>query len=202
MKRDLSEEQNVMHLYEIILSVIDQNGPASIPSICQHINEQPIYSNNREKLVQESQIKSVLSKKKDLFTVKNEIVSIRPEKDFVSLNVELVKSSSPCLKIRVDFIRKNFIYFEVNMDQSNKLQYQPVIAGSVDEFKQEIFRLKIWDWEANYEPDGIILDGTSWSIVLKTRANTYKSSGLELFPKEWTKFCRALMKLTGKRCCK
>jgi hypothetical protein len=198
MKRNLSEEQKLLHLYEIVLYIIDQNGPAAIPSICEQINNQPNFMQNRKKFVQPAQIKSVISKKKDLFIVQNDVVSIRPEKNMVSLCIEIGKCFSPWYKIRVDFVRNNFIFFEMNLDTSNRLANDPIEAGNIDDFKQALFRMKIWNWEENYEPDGIVLDGTSWSVVLKTKGQTYRSNGLDLFPKEWTKFCRSLSKLTGK----
>ena len=47
----------------------------------------------------------------------------------------------------------------------------------------------------------IVLDGTCWSITLETIGQTYKSEGLNVFPKEWAKFSKALTKLIGKKLC-
>ena len=161
-----------MNMYELILNIIDQKGPTSIPSICEEVNRNPIFMQQRSKPVQLSQIKSVLTRKSDLFLVHN---------------------------VKVDFIKKDFTFFEWNFDPTKKLEYEPLLYGSMDEFKQEIYRLKIWNWDLNYEQEGIILDGMCWSISLETRTKTYKSQGLQTFPKEWARFCRALSKLTGKK---
>lgn len=196
-KRNCSEE-NKMNMYEVILSIIDQRGPATIPSICQLVNENPTFMKERMKPVQLSQVKSVISRKKDLFSLNNNVVSLLPDKELVSLTAEIGGAQSPWFKIRVDFKRKTFVFFEMNVDPKNQLLYVPTVAGSTEEFKKELYRIKIWNWESQYEPNGIVLDGTSWSITLKTKSKTYKSKGLKLFPKDWKKFCKALEKLTGK----
>ncbi|KAA9025756.1 hypothetical protein [Niallia endozanthoxylica] len=187
-----------MNMYEIILSYLDQAGHASIPSICQQVNNNPLFMKERKKPVRHTHIKSVISRKKDLFYVHNDMVSLLPERNLVSLTANIEKCGSPWFQVKVDFNYRHFIFFEMNLDPCEKLQYRPVVSGSTNEFKQEIYRLNIWDWEPNYDKAGIVLDGTSWSVKLETRSKTYKSEGLQCFPKEWTKFCCALTKLTGK----
>ncbi|WP_071395217.1 hypothetical protein [Bacillus tuaregi] len=187
-----------MNMYEIILSYLDRAGPASIPSICQQVNQNPLFMKERDKPVKPTQIKSVISRKRDLFYVHDDMVALLPERNLVSFTANIDKCGGPWLRVKVDFIQKSFIFFEINLDPSEKLEYTPVKPGCTEEFKQEIYRLNMWDWQANYEETGIILDGTSWSICLETKSKTYKSEGLQSFPKGWTKFCRALVKLTGK----
>jgi hypothetical protein len=188
-----------MNMYELILNIIDQKGPTSIPSICEEVNRNPIFMQQRSKPVQLSQIKSVLTRKSDLFLVHNDVVSLLPEKELIELNVQTGGCGGPLRNVKVDFIKKDFTFFEWNFDPTKKLEYEPLLYGSMDEFKQEIYRLKIWNWDLNYEQEGIILDGMCWSISLETRTKTYKSQGLQTFPKEWARFCRALSKLTGKK---
>lgn len=199
MKGSFSEEPKIMNMYEIILSILDQKGPTSIPSICQQVNQDPIFMKERDRPVQQRQVKSVISRKKDLFSVHNDMVSLLPEKHFISLTAEVGECGSPFFKVKVDFIKKTFIFFEINLDPSKQLEYKPVEPGSTDEFKQALYQLNIWDWDVNYEQDGIVLDGTCWSIRLETRAKIFRSEGLQSFPKEWTKLCRALTKLTGRK---
>ena len=187
-----------MNMYEIILKIIDQKGPSSIPSICDDVNQHPIYMQQRNKPVPLSQIKSVISRKNDLFSVQDNVVSLLPEKELMELTVQVERSEGQWLKVQVDFIKKDFTFFEWNFVPTKKLEYGPFTIGSIDEFKQEIYRLKIWNWDLNYEQEGIILDQICWKICLETKGKTYKSQGLQTFPKEWTKFCLALSKLTGK----
>ena len=188
-----------MNMYEVILNIIDQKGPVSIPSICQEINQNRIFMQERDKPVQPSQIKSAISRKRDLFYVENNIVSLLPEKELISLTVQISYGKGPWIKVDVDFIEKNFVFFEWNLEPVSNRKYEPIKAGSTDDFKHSIFRLKVWDWEINYDQEGIILDGINWAVRLETKAKVYKSDGLQDFPKDWTKFCQALRKLTGKK---
>ena len=187
-----------MNMYEIILKIIDQKGPSSIPSICEDVNHHPIYMQQRNKPVQLSQIKSVITRKNDLFSIQGDVVSLLPEKELMELTVQVEGSEGKWFKVEVNFIEKDFTFFEWNFAPTKKLAYEPFTNGSIDEFKQEIYRLKIWNWDLNYEQEGIILDGMCWKICLETKGKTYKSQGLQTFPKEWVRFCRVLSKLTGK----
>jgi hypothetical protein len=197
-----------MNLYEVILNMIDKQGPASIPSICNEINQNHEYMRERDKPVQQAQVKSVIRRKRDLFSCENEVVSLLPDKELRSFTVNAGAGRGPWVKIDVDFIRNIFTCFEWNLEPvtSGKTfstptanRYDTIVIGNIDDFKHELYRLKIWDWNSNYEPDGIVLDGINWSIYLDTKAKVYKSEGLQKFPDNWTKFCKALTKLTGKK---
>lgn len=197
-----------MNLYEIILNMINKQGPASIPSICNEINQNPVYMQERIKPVQQVHVKSAVSRKKDLFSCEDEVVSLLPDKELRSLTVNIGACRGPWVKVDVDFIRNIFTYFEWNLDpvplgktfstpKANR--YDTIVVGNIDDFMQELYRLKIWDWDSSYEPEGIVLDGINWSVNLYTKAKVYKSEGLQKFPRNWTKFCKAINNLTGKK---
>ena len=98
------------------------------------------------------------------------------------------------------YFKKDFTFFEWNFASNKEIRIWTVYNWKYRyEFKQEIYRLKIWNWDLNYEQEGIILDGMCWKICLETKGKTYKSQGLQTFPKEWARFCRILSKLTGKK---
>ncbi|WP_077213382.1 hypothetical protein [Bacillus dakarensis] len=186
-----------MNMYEIILDIIDKKGPVTFTSILNELNEMPLNS-PRKRPVQLSHIKSVVSRKKDLFSVENDLVSIREEKEFLSLSVYIAGILGPSYKLTVDFSRNRFYFFDLIFDSPQPKERQRVYnVGSVEEFKKEIYRLKIWDWEQDYQPDSLVLDGTSWSVKLRTKATVYESEGLQCFPKDWFKFCKSISKLTG-----
>ena len=186
-----------MNMYEVIINILDQKGPVSIPSLCQEINQNPIFMDERDKPVQQSHIKSVISRKKDLFAVENDIVSLLPEKDFMALIVRIGYFRGPWIKIEIDFVKKTFLLFEMNLEPVVPQKIKMSNLGTTDDFKQALYRLKLWDWNTQYDADGIILDGISWSIVLTTKSKIYRSEGLQRYPKEWPKFCQELTKLTG-----
>ncbi|MEH7113648.1 hypothetical protein V7124_14835 [Neobacillus niacini] len=103
-------------------------------------------------------------------------------------------------KIHVDFFRNTFTVFEWK-NKDNALPFTPLERkriGSIEDFKNEIYLMKIWEWERSYrKEEGIILDGKYWSIKLNTKGKVYESEGIECFPHDWEQFCQAVEKLTG-----
>ena len=89
MKGKFSEEPKIMNLYVLICSIIDRYGPTSILSICEKVNNHAQFMKERDKPVGQAQIKSVISRKKDLFAVHDDIVSLLPERVFVSMTAEI-----------------------------------------------------------------------------------------------------------------
>ncbi|WP_428908540.1 hypothetical protein [Niallia sp. Krafla_26] len=201
MNGKISGESSIMNLDVMIYSIIDQNGPTSIPSICQKINSYFFIRGVKIKPIGQAQILSAIRRKKDTFQMDNGLVILRPERILTTFIAEIGTCHSPWFKVKVDFLRKTFILLEMNLDLDHQLQYQPLKAGSTDDFKLEIYKLKCWDWESSYEKQEIVLDGICWSIRLKTITNSYKSEGLDLFPKEWPAFYEALTRLLGKKLC-
>lgn len=103
-------------------------------------------------------------------------------------------------KVHVDFFRNTFSVFEWrNKDYTLPFtNLEPKSIGSMEDFKREIYLMKIWEWEPFYQKEeGIILDGKYWSIRLNTKAKIYDCEGMECFPPEWERFCQAVEKLTG-----
>lgn len=193
------KEMITMNMYEIILDIIDKRGPTTFTSICNELNEMPV-NYDRKRPVKLSHIKSVISRKKELFSVDNGIVSIREEKEFETFSIYMAGIHGPAYKLIVDFTKNKFYFFELLFDSPQQIDKKRMYhVGSVEEFKKEIYRLKIWKWEQDYQPESLVLDGTSWRVKLKTKAAVYESEGLQCFPKEWSKFCKSITKLTGKK---
>lgn len=187
-----------MNMYEIIIDILEKKGPVSYHSIVDEMNEMNWLRNERKNPVQVSHVKSVISRKKDLFSVTDDIVSIREEKEMVSLTAMIGGYPGPSYKVFVDFLQNRFYFFEWNIDcLSPNSKEKTIYIGDVEEFKKEVIRLKIWNWEADYQLDSLVLDGTSWSVTLNTKGKVYESEGLQSFPKNWSKFCKALSNLIG-----
>ncbi|WP_141433558.1 hypothetical protein [Bacillus sp. 03113] len=186
-----------MSMYEKILEILDKKGPLSIPIICDEINQNAKSFGEDEKPVKEAHIKSVISRKKELFTVKDDIVSILPEKEFLCLKV-VQEMSGSWQKLNVDFIKSRFIVFEWHSEQFQSFSTPSETIGSVDELKKELYRMKIWDWESNDEQAKNVQDELRWSIKLETKGKTFIKNGIQTHPKEWKKLCQSISKLIGK----
>ncbi len=67
-----------MRVYETILSILEEKGPLPIPAICHEVNQ--VLVSNREKPVLPAYIKSIVTRKRDVFRVKGGNISIHPDK--------------------------------------------------------------------------------------------------------------------------
>jgi len=78
-----------MKMYEAILDILGKKGNATIPVICQEMSEheQSVVSEND--LVEPSYIKTLVSSNNELFLLKDDIVSIRPDKEPLLMTVVL-----------------------------------------------------------------------------------------------------------------
>lgn len=190
----------VMNMYEVIIDILEKKGPVSFHSICEEMNERNWTSKSgKENPVQVSQVKSVVTRKKDLFSVTGDIVSIREEKELQSLTAMIGRFPGPSFKVEVDFVHQRFYMFEwrnASLMQKDR-EEKTIYIGNVEQFKKEVIRLKIWNWERDYQPEALVLDGISWSVILKTKGKLYESEGLHTFPENWHKFCRAISQLIG-----
>ena len=187
-------------MYEAILDILEKKGNATIPVICEEMNEhdQSIVS-EKENTVEPSYIKTLVSSNNELFLLKDDIVSIRPDKEPVLLTVVLHGYPGPEMRVRIDFKRNTFTYFEWHLDSKASRPFHAGKFGSVEEFKKKLYPLKLWEWEEDYQTEGIVVDGTSWSVILKTKGKTYESRGLDSFPNQWREFCQAVSRLVGKK---
>ncbi|MBT2677913.1 hypothetical protein J7E38_02815 [Bacillus sp. ISL-35] len=187
-----------MKMYEAILTILQEKGNATIPFICEEMNDHaPDLARRRNPIFEPSYIKTLISRNTELFVLNDETVSIRPDKEPLLLNVVLHGYPGPELRVRIDFKRNTFTYFEWHLDSRAPGPLKKGKYGSVEEFKKQLYTFKLWNWQDDYHTEGIIVDGTSWSVTLKTKGKTYESKGLEAFPKEWVEFCKAISKLVG-----
>jgi hypothetical protein len=187
-----------MNIYETIISILDEKGPLSIPLICQEVND--LLVTERSNPILPSHIKSIVTRKKDLFREREGNISIAPEKIPYSITAILDNDEGINYQLNVDFIKKSFLFFEWRNKGHQKSNQAPQARklGSIAEFKREIMALKIWEWQSYYGPEvGITLGKTNWTIKLKTKCKTYVFEGTDCYPEKWTEFCQSIEKLAG-----
>ncbi|MGA9226939.1 MAG: hypothetical protein WB217_11415 [Mesobacillus sp.] len=188
-----------MKMYKAILDILVKKGTATIPVICKEMSEQATsYFRKDEQVVEQAYIKSLISKNKELFSLKDGIVSIRPEREPVMLSVVLYGYPGPERRLKVDFKKNRFTYFEWYLDSKARGSFNAPVPGSVEYFKQQLYSFNCWEWQDDYQAEGIIVDGTTWSVKLETRGEKFDSGGIDCFPKEWKDFCRAISTLIGR----
>lgn len=188
-----------MKIYEAIFDILVKMGTATIPVIYKEmIEQQTSYLRTEEQIVEQAFIRSLISRNKEIFSLKDGIVSIRPEREPLMLTVVLYGYPGPERRIKVDFRKNSFTYFEWHLDSPSQDSFIAPQPGSVEHFKKQLYSFNCWEWQEDYQAEGIIVDGTTWSVKLETRGNKYESGGIDSFPKEWIDFCRAISTLIGK----
>jgi hypothetical protein len=187
-----------MKVYETILSILEKKGPLPIPTVCKEVNH--LLITDREKPLLPSQIKSIVTRKKDLFQINDGQISIKPDKYLCSLAATIEIFGGISYQVRINFEKNRFVALEWrNKDQIRPhSDFLPKSPGSLDDFKRELYALKVWEWEPSYRDGaGIVLEGKYWSIKIKTMGKIYESEGAQCFPANWEKFCKAIERLIG-----
>ncbi len=188
----------MMKVFEAIIPILEDKGSMTISSICAEVNRR--LSSEFEKPLLPVHIQSIINRKKDLFQIQEGEISIAPDKKPFFLMATLEGEHGICYQVNVNFTKKRFTYFEWrNLPrQEGKNSFFPKSSGDLDEFKSEIFNMKIWEWRPLYATsEGIHLGETNWTVKLVTNGKIYYSEGTDCYPTEWRRFCRAIEKLTG-----
>ncbi|OCA90794.1 hypothetical protein A8F94_02655 [Bacillus sp. FJAT-27225] len=187
-----------MKLYERIVNILDEKGPLPFPAL---YHEASSLLSEKEGPFDLGEVQNTIFRKKDLFFINNEMVSIHPDKKLSHLHVYSEMPGRPACQAIIDFEKGKFIYTEWRDKGSpyRSIPRRPFgIPGDMAIFKAAVFSLAVWDWEQNYIADeGIILNGTSWYVILKSKTKVYKSSGFDRFPENWQTFRSSLQELTG-----
>lgn len=189
-----------MKVFEVIISILEDKGPLSIPEICSEVNRRVI--SYRDKPLLPSHVKSIINRKRDFFLFQEENISINPEKQPSFLVATLDGDQGICYQVNVNFSKNRFTFFEWR-NTTNKEELNPFLPkkpGNLEDFKKELFNLNIWDWEPLYtRTEGITLGDHNWTVKLVTKGKIYRSEGTDYFPAEWGRFCKSIEKLTGSR---
>lgn len=186
-----------MWLYDGILKILDEKGPLPLSTLC---NEANLLFLKDGFTPGPSEIYSVLNRKKELFTLEDGMVSIQPGKQPLYLSVFAELPGLGAYQLRADFTKGYFTMIEWRDRDCPRFPGipEPKQPGDMAVFKTRVYKSAIWDWDKNYSSgEGIILDGLSWSVMLKTKTAVYERSGTNKFPLKWKILCGGIRELTG-----
>lgn len=65
--------------------------------------------------------------------------------------------------------------------------------AAIEKFRSAMESIRILEWEKEYFAP--VLDGTSWSVAIKTVGGLFESSGSNSLPRNWGKFCSSVDKI-------
>ncbi|WP_409270327.1 hypothetical protein V1499_12955 [Neobacillus sp. SCS-31] len=186
-----------MRLDEGILIILDEKGPLPLAELC---NEANTLFENDGFTHDPSDIYKVLNRKKELFSLQGGMVSIQPGKQPLCLTVNTELPGMGSYQVKVDFTKGYFTFIEWRDRDCPRFPgiSEPKNPGDILIFKTKIYKSAIWNWDKTYYPeDGIILDGLSWSVKLKTTTTVYEKCGINKFPVKWKILSRGIRELTG-----
>ncbi|MBM4761966.1 hypothetical protein [Bacillus sp. B15-48] len=187
-----------MDLYKAIFTILEKKGQATIPTLWHEMTSFNKGKKGQGEIVDLPYLESLIFHRREWFRMNGDFVSIRPDRDPVKFTFITNRYPGPEVRVNIDFKKNTFTYFEwafVKTGEITELNIKK--TGTVEEFKEKLYFFHVWDWDRFYQTDGIIVDGTEWSVVLETKGSLYRSEGLNTFPKEWKKVCRAISNLTG-----
>lgn len=166
-------------LYEKIIDVLQLKGPTTLSTIYNELNS---FLGEEDTPISMSSIKSALSRKKDLFEVCEDLVSIHPDKEITKLIVEYKVNQEHSFSIHIDFDLHNYLIQEwsqfpiVVPPVFNKIE-----SEEYDALKMELYRLKIWNWEEEL----LGIDSVKCTVRLVAVNASYTVDLVNLQSKEW-----------------
>ncbi|HWJ80561.1 MAG TPA: hypothetical protein VNR61_21055 [Niallia sp.] len=178
-------------MYEKIIDVLENNGPTNLTSLYEELNRHSM--ENHDSLIAMSSIKSVLSRKKDLFYVREDIVSIHPEKDIKKMVVDLRINPFQAFSLHIDFWKENYSIQDWSL---HPIVYPPVFHYiSSDQYldlKKELYRTKIWDWTSSDPQNDSI-----YTVCLYTLNSSYLYKSSDMEGKEWKQLKKIISMFTN-----
>ena len=167
-------------MYEKIIEVLESKGPTNLINLYEELNRGSVEMDHNNSIIAMSSIKSVLSRKKDLFQVNEDIVSIHPEKEIKKLIIEYRIDEYQTFSMHIDFLRETYSIQEWSLGPiDSPPDFKLIKSNQYKSLKRDLYRLKLWDWTNKQYTD------STYTVRLQTlnAAYTYKSSDLE--SKEW-----------------
>jgi hypothetical protein len=72
-----------------------------------------------------------------------------------------------------------------------------VTKEEIELFLAELHKCDFVNWAEEYNVGGLVMDGTHWSVRIEYDTHCEIKSGDNHFPAKWTKFCKAITKISG-----
>jgi hypothetical protein len=183
-------------LHEAIKRVINEYGPAAVVEITARVNEQGLYKREDGKPVLANQVSARIRKYPHLFIRENGKVYLNEKNKILSVEASVGGYFGGSYQVCIDLENKIAIYknleggYEIISDRELMIE-----DAVIDKFRSEMESIRILEWEREYfEP---ILDGTSWSVSIKTVGGLFERSGSNAFPRNWGNFCSSIEKIVA-----
>lgn len=183
-------------LHEAIKQVINEYGPAAVVEITARVNEQGLYKREDGKPVPTNQISARIRKYPHMFVRERGKVYINEKNRIIFIEASVGGYFGSSYQVCIDLENKVTTYKNLEGGYEIISDRELIIEDTaIEKFRSEMESIRILEWKKEYfEP---ILDGTSWSVIIKTAGGAFESSGSNAFPRNWGKFCSSIEKIVA-----
>lgn len=181
-------------LHEAIKRVINECGPAAVSEITAIVNEKGLYRRRNGSPVPANQVSARIRKYPHMFIRENGKVYLNEKNRILSVEASVGGYFGSSYQVYIDLENKTASYKNLEGGYEIISDRELIIEDTaIEKFRSEMESIRILEWEREYfEP---ILDGTSWSVTIKTEGGLFESSGSNAFPRNWSKFCNSIEKI-------
>lgn len=188
---EVPDEIREITLHAAIRKIINTYGPATISEIAEKINQENLYTRREGKPVPKELVSARIRKYPYMFIRENGLVSLNESNRILSLEAFVGGHFGTSYNVTIDLESRLAIYkkfeegYQIEGDREIRLD-----NTMVENFQSDMDSIRILDWDKEYYSPA--LDGTSWSVTIKTNDRVFESSGSNAFPRQWGKFCRSI----------
>lgn len=181
-------------LHQAVKRIINEYGPAAVAEITAKVNEQGLYKREDGKPVPVNQVSARIRKYPHMFIRESGKVYLNEKNRILSVEASVGGYFGSSYQVYIDLENKTATYKNLEGGYEIISDRELIIEDTaIEKFRSEMESIRILEWEREYfEP---ILDGTSWSVTIKTEGGLFESSGSNAFPRNWNKFCSSIEKI-------
>ena len=181
-------------LHEAIKRVINEYGSTTVEEITLRVNEYGLYERKDKKPVPKNQVRARIRKYAHLFIIKDGKVHLNEKNKILSIEAFVGGYFGSSYQVSIDLENNTATYkkledgYEIINDREFMIEY-----AEIEKFRSELESIRILKWEKDYFAP--VLDGTSWSVFIKTADGEFESRGSNAFPRNWNRFCSRIEKI-------
>lgn len=181
-------------LHEAIKRVLDEYGSITVEEITDRVNDCGLYIRKDKKPVPKNQIRARIRKYAHLFIIEDGKVHLNEKNKILSIEAFVGGYFGSSYQVSIDLENNTASYkkledgYEIINDKEFMIEY-----AKIEKFRSELESIRILKWEKEYFVP--VLDGTSWSVIIKTANGEFESRGSNAFPRNWNRFCSSIEKI-------
>ena len=181
-------------LHESIKRVINEYGSTTVEEKTLRVNEYGLYMRKDKKPVPKNQVSARIRKYPHLFLIEDGKVYLNNKNKILSIEAFVGGYFGSSYQVSIDLENNTATYkkledgYEIINDREFMIEY-----AEIEKFRSELESIRILKWEKEYFAP--VLDGTSWSVIIKTADGEFESRGSNIFPRNWNRFCSSIEKI-------